>query len=569
MIRSQLFATRTPVAAENGLVVGGHPFEAEAGLRMLLEGGNAIDAVVAAAFAGFVVEPHNCGLGGYGRMAIYLGGRQEFVTIDHYVRAPGRARPDSFELDLATPPAHYGHPHTVGRRAEVGHLAAAVPGAVAGLCAAHESFGRLPLAQALEPAIEAAKAGIPVTWTLALAINDRLQDIRAQPGAAELLLRNGDPPKAASPWVTGDRLENPDLAKTLRRIAQNGGAGFYSGPVAVAIEREFEQHGGILDAADLAGYRPKVLRESAARYREIDYITANDQVGYEALNILERFDLTPLNPQGADFRHLMAEAMGHAFTDNMVHYGDPEHTHSPVQGLASKRFAAERTKNIRLDRAAPRPIQPGDPWPYEDGDATAERPASGPTAGKIASTTQMAAADREGNLVTLITSLTGAFGSLVVVPGTGVILNSGMQNFDPRPEHPNCIASGKMPIFAVPCVAAAKDGRAIFGACGSGGYRIASGVLHTMVNTLDFGMTVQAAVDSPRVHCQGIETYVDSRIPAEVQAQLRGRGHVVIPQEEAPGSTYFGRVNAIWIDPKTRLMHAGSGPAWNTAAAGF
>lgn len=568
MIRSELLASRTEVVAEHGVVVGGHMREAEAGVEMLRQGGNAVDAIVAAAFTGFVVEPASCGLGGYGHLAVYLAERGEFVSIDHYVRAPRLARPDMFEIDHTQGSMYYGWPHVVGQRNEWGYLSAAVPGAVAGLCAAHDSLGTLPLAQVLEPAIAAAEDGLTVTWDLALAIAGRLQAIRTLPQTAALLLRHGDVPRAASAYDAGDRLDLSDLAGTLRRIAQGGAAAFYSGAIAAAIEREFAAHGGILTAADLAAYRPKVLRERPASYRDYAYVTANDQVGYEALNILEHFDLAAYGPHSAEFRHLMAEALGHAFTDNMIHYGDPDYTRSPVQGLASRAFAAARAAGIRLDRAAPRPIAPGNPWPYDTG-ATPDNIVTTPSVAGLGGTSQMAAADQHGNLATLITSLTNSFGSLVLVPGTGVLLNNAMQNFDPRPGQANCIAPGKMPIFAVPSIVATRDGRTAFGACGSGGYRITSGVLHTMVHALDFGLPVQAAVDAPRVHCQGDETYVDDRIPAAVQERLAALGHRVIPQQEGPHATHFGRVNAILIDPATGLLHAGSGPAWDSAAAGY
>jgi gamma-glutamyltranspeptidase/glutathione hydrolase len=144
-----------------------------------------------------------------------------------------------------------------------------------------------------------------------------------------------------------------------------------------------------------------------------------------------------------------------------------------------------------------------------------------------------------------------------------------MRNFDPRPDHPNCIQPGKMPIFAAPALVATRNGRALFGGCGSGGYRILTGVLHTLMNLVDFGMSVQQAVNGLRVHCQGEATYVDSRIPASIQAKLAEMGHAVMPQTEAPNSTNFGRINAIWIDPQASLLHAGTGPAWATAAGGY
>ena len=569
MSTSQMIATRTEVVAEHGVATGGHVKEAEAGVRILQEGGNAIDALVAAAFTGYVVEQEQCTLGGYIRLAVFWAQRREFVTIDAYARAPGKSRPDLFEIDRSVPLTYYGHPPTVGQKSEWGHLAAAVPGAVAGLCAAHEMFGRLPLAQVLAPAIEAAEAGLTVTWNLALSINDKLEQIRAMPRAAALLLRNGDPPKAQSPWTTGGRIDTTDLAKTLRRIAQHGAAGFYSGPIADAIEREFTGNGGILSAADLADYRPKIMREKPSRYRGHDYVTANDQVSYEALNILDQFDLTAYGPDSVEYRHLVAEALGHAFVDNMTHYGDPDFARSPVNGLASRAFAAQRARDIRLERAAARPIRAADPWSFEAQGEPPERLPSGPTIGRLGRTSQMAAADREGNLVTCITSVGSAFGSLVLVPGTGVIMNNAMRNYDPRPEHPNCLQPGKMPIFAVPTLAMAKDGRAIFGGCGSGGYRITTGVLHALINKLDFGLGVQSAIDGLRVHCQGQETFVDSRLPTAVRRRLAEMGHTVIPETEAPWSTHFGRVNAIYIDPKTRLLHAGTGPAWHSAAAGY
>ena len=359
MIRSEMRATRNEVIAERGVVAGGHPAEADAGVRIMAEGGNAIDALVAAAFTGFVVEPDSCGVGGYGRLSIFLGDRQEFVTIDHYVRAPGRATATMYDLDPASGSMYYGWPRVVDRRNEWGYLSAAVPGAVAGLCAAHELFGRLPLAQVLQPAIEAADAGLEVTWDLALSIAARFQEISTLPHTADLLLRNGSMPRFQSGFGRGERIDFSELAGTLRRIANEGAAGFYAGPVAEAIEREFAAHGGILTAADLAAYKPKIMREKASRYRDHDYITANDQLGIETLNILDQFDLAAYGPDSLAFRHLTAEALGHAFVDNMVHYGDPEYISSPVEGLANPDFAAVRAATIRMERAARPPDRGG------------------------------------------------------------------------------------------------------------------------------------------------------------------------------------------------------------------
>ncbi len=563
---SEMVATRTEVSGARGVVTGGHPAEAVAGVAMIEAGGNAIDAMVAAAFTGFVVEPSSCGLGGYGHLAVYLGKEKRFVTFDHYVRAPGAARPDMFEIDRSKPMKYYGFPYTIGMKAEQGPLAPAVPGAVAGLCDAHRMFGKLPLAQVLEPAIAAAEAGIEVTWQLQLPIGDRLAAIQALPDTAAWLLRNNMPPKAASQLGGGDRLDGTDLARTLRRIAAEGSRGFYDGPVAAAIERACLSQGGILTAADLAAYRTRILEEKPTRYRGLGCNTAYDQVTYEALNILECFDLAALGPDSLAFRHLVAEALACGFIDSMTHYGDPDFERSPVEGLASPEFGRMRAQQLRLDKALPRPVSAADPWPFDN---SAERPtriANEPSIAKLAGTSQMAAADADGNVCALITSLTSGFGSLMLVPGTGIILNNSMQNFDPRPDQANCIKPGKMPIFAAPSLVAEKDGRAVFAGCGSGGYRITTGVLHAFLYATDFGMGPQAAVDAPRIHCQGQETYIDTRVPASVRDGLAAMGHKVVAQVESPGLNAFGRVNAITVD-QDGTLRAGTGPAWATAAA--
>lgn len=291
MIASEIIATRSEITVENGLVTGGHALECKAGIAMLRAGGNAIEAVVAAAFVGFVVEPSSCGIGGYGRLALFLADRKKFVTVDHYVRAPAAARADMYRVDPTKPWKYYGFPHAEGSEAEVGHRAVAVPGAVTGLCTTLERFGSLKLAQVMEPAIAAAETGLPVTWQLTQVIAQRLAEIHRFPHMAAFLLCQGMPPHLSGQFGGGDRFDCRDLARTLRRIAELGPAGFCDGPVAAAIERECRTHGGILTAADLANYRPRIFEEKPFTYRGLSYTTADDLVAYEALNILERFDL--------------------------------------------------------------------------------------------------------------------------------------------------------------------------------------------------------------------------------------------------------------------------------------
>jgi gamma-glutamyltranspeptidase / glutathione hydrolase len=535
---------------------------------MLEEGGNAVDAVVAAAFTGFVVEPASCGVGGYGHMALFHAPSGDLISVDHYVRAPALARPDMFELDLTEPETYYGWPRTREERNEWGAISVAVPGAVAGLCVAQERFGRLRREQVLAPAIDAAEAGLPITWDLVLAVTGRLELIEASPAAATVLLPGGRPPglpeDGASLRGRTERLDVSGLARTLREVADKGASGFYRGAVAESIAREVRAGGGILSAEDLAGYRARVSVELGCSYRGLRYSTASDPLGYEVLNILGHFDVSRLAPDSGEFRHLMAETLGHAFADNMHHYSDPAFRPSPAAGLSSQQFGALRAAAIRLDRAAPRPIVAGDPWPF----AGEERPdeTGDPSVAGFSGTSHMVAADREGNVAAIITALTSPFGSLVFVPEYGFFLNNAMRNFDPRTGRGNSIAPGKTPIFAAPALAAERDGVGVFAAAGAGGYRIASAVLHAFVSHVDFKMRVQSAVDLPRVHCQGAETFVDSRIPEVVRAWLTKIGHRVVSEDEAPAPLAFARVGALAVDEATGELSAGAGPRSSTAA---
>ena len=317
-------AIGTEGESDRGVVGAGHPAEVSAGLAMLEAGGNAVDALVAAAFMAFVVEPAMCGLGGYGRLSVFSATRGELLSVDHYLRAPGAARPDMFEIDETRGLKYYETPYTKGLKAERGPLAACVPGAVAGLYWAQRRLGRLAWARVLEPAIAAAREGLEVGWSLFLQLAQNEPAIRAEPATAAIYLPQGRLPRPPGQIEPAERLGLGDLAATLELVAERGADGFYRGRVAAAIGETFRARGGILSAEDLAAYRPRVVAETPQRYRGLAYVTCLDPVGYEALNILDRFDLAATGPESLAFRHLMAEAMAAAFVDNIAHYGDPD-----------------------------------------------------------------------------------------------------------------------------------------------------------------------------------------------------------------------------------------------------
>ena len=568
MITSNPVYSHTPVEVERGVCAGGHPVSAQAGARAMQQGGNAVDALVAAAFTSFVVEPASCGIGGYGHISIYLAREDRFVSIDAYGRAPLKATPTMFEIDRSIPVTYYGHPFTKGNKAMAGALAPSVPGAVKGFGEAQRSFGKLTWAKVLEPAIEAAEAGGSFTFSDSLSIAARLDD-EMIPETQVLLLPGGRPPVTRFDRPEGDRLDTTALARTLKTIARQGPEAFYQGPIAETLGRFIEGKGGILGSADLAAYKTRTLLEPPMAYRGCRYVSCFDQVVYEALNILSGYDLNGLGADSFEYRHLVAEALAIAFTDSMRHYGDPDFVRSPVAGLASKAFAEMRRKAIRLDRALPRPVEAGDPWPFER-DGPAYAPLTDPVSlARRDGTSQAAAADAEGNMASTCMSLGSSFGALVYVPELGVFLNNAMQNFDPRPGLPNSIAPGKMPIFAAPTLAAAEGGRGRFAGSGSGGYRIETGVLHTFLNVIDHGMALQRAVDHPRVHSQGGPTSVDPRVGEAVMARLRAAGHELVLEPEMPGRHPFGRICAVAHDPVRNVLTGGAGPSWATSVAGF
>jgi gamma-glutamyltranspeptidase / glutathione hydrolase len=561
---SRQLGTRREVRSDAGVVSAGDEHAVRAGLWALEAGGNAIDAVVAGAFAAFVAEPNNSGVGGYGHLSAFLAGPDggRFFSVDHGPRAPAAARADMFEV-IGEPLDGHDWPSVAGDRNYVGGAAVAVPGAVPGLWSAHARAGRLPWARLLEPAVELAAAGLEVTWVLQIEIANRFNEIASRPALGAILLPDGRIPRSRTADGPGERLHQAALARTLRAVAAHGPAALYSGETAAAIARAVAAVGGIVTVEDLAHYAPVVVDEPPAVYRDLQYVTCRDTVGYEALGILQQFDLAAAGPGSAASMHLLTEAMGHAFADGATYADDPELAAEPIAELGDAPFAALRAGAISPDRAAPRPVAATAPW------LAPGHPARPRSAGGVHGTTQVVAADRDGNLAALITTIGADFGSLVAVPEAGIILNNSMVNYDPRPGRANSIAPGKLPFFAVPVIVAARDGRAAFAAAGSGGYPILAGVIATTVGVVDHGLGVQAAIDVPRVHSQGNRTFVDSRAAPEAIAGLRERGHDVVVQDVAPGELAFSRVSAVAVSDDGSTLSAGAGPGWNTAAGGL
>ena len=555
--------TDKSVTSESGrAVAAGHPEAAWAGQTILEAGGNAFDAITAAAFASFVVEPASCGIGGYARLSGWTAQERRLVSVDGYLRAPAAAHENMFEIDDSKPLKYYETPWTCGMKAEVGHLSTGVPGAVPALWEAHGRWGKLAWAEVLTPAIELAERGLPVSWELLLTIARHLPLLQNHPDLYDQLCPAGRLPEIEDQFSSGDILNLDDLARTLRLIAQHGPSGMHTGTVAELIEQAVLNGGGILTAEDLASYRPKVMIEAPLRFHDLDVVTCFCPTSCEFLNLLANLDIGNMDPDGSAYRHAMAECMILAFSDTIRWYGDPEFEDSPVAGLGSAEFARRRAEFISPERAMTRPVRPVHPSELLDDEGSLpERLDVEAWPPRLGGTTQIVASDHHGNMTALCISLSNAFGSMVACPGTGVVLNNGMQNFDPRPGLPNSIKSGKMPIFAAPVIVAARGGRAVFAGAGSGGYRILTGVMHTFVNNVVHGMPLAEAIHAPRVHCQSGKTYVDSRLPESVKQELIRMGHQLWEQRDGPGLNAFGRVCALAGDGAT--MTAAAYPIWS------
>ena len=562
--------TKDEAVANAGMVSAGHRLAAEAGVEMLRQGGNAVDAAVAAAWAVGVVEPWMSGAGGVGAMVIHHNGRQ--VVIDFGLRAPLAARDDMYELEPARgPQGQYGWPAVRGEENQLGHRAAGVPGVVAGLCLAHERHGTLPRETVMQPAVDLASEGFEADWYTSLILGLDLDVIVRFPRAAAIFLRDGAfPPRPSVLLSVPDRIVQRDLADTLRRIAREGATAFYGGELAAALAEDMRAHGGLIGEDDLAGYQPQ-LHESGLRgtYHHLEIVGVPGPTGapliQEILNILEGYDLRRIDSASVDGLHLTAEACRRAYEDFFDHVGDPERVNVPWGGLLSKAYAAAVREVIRRDRASTGRAAV-DPWRFQppaDGGARASGWAS-----TTSHTTHVCAVDRDRNAVSVTLTLGNLLGSHVIVPGTGIVLNDMMLLFDPRPGRANSIAGGKWQATPVAPTLLLENGelRAVLGA--PGGRRIPTAIAQVIVNLVDRRLRIQEAIAAPRLHAEGPGLLLDARFDSRVFEGLRALGHHVVTGEKTPCAFNLAQPNGIAVGPDGALW-GGADPFTPAAIAGI
>jgi gamma-glutamyltranspeptidase/glutathione hydrolase len=515
------FAGRARVAeGSQAMVVAGSPIASEVGREILRRGGNAVDAAVAVGFALAVVHPEAGNLGGGGFMVI----RQRdgtVQTLDYRETAPARATRDMYLDSLGEPT----------ERSLTGHLAAGVPGAVAGLTAAHRRLGRLPFAEVIAPAIGLARNGFVVDEYRSESIAGDSARLRVFPASRESFLPGGVPPRP------GTTLRQPDLAGTLEAIRDRGADGFYQGRVADLIVAEMERGGGLISHADLGSYRAIWREPVAIRYRgytmySMPPASSGGVTMGEILNILEGYN--PLPPFGSPaLLHLEAEAMRRAFTDRNTYLGDPAFVHNPTDRLLSKAYAADLRRGI--------------------GDRASQTPAFVPGTRTGASTTHYSVVDADGNAVSCTTTLNDSYGSAVTVTGAGFLLNDEMDDFATAPGKPNmyglvqgeanAIAPGKRMLSAMtPSIVLDPAGQLLLVVGTPGGPRIITMVYHVISNVIDHRMSLPDAVVAPRMHHQGLpDTLRVERggFPPATLDSLRERGHAI------GAGGYWGDIEAI------------------------
>ena len=513
------------------------------------------------------------GVGGLAYIVAHDAASGRTIGIDGSAVLPAAAREDMFEL--AEPPMRgsgvYGWRATEDEAAESGYRSPAVPGAVAAHTRLLDELGTMSLGQVLAPAIRLASEGFLLDWYVFANCASAMGRLRRFPETmAVLFLPDGTPfrPVDHDDNCLPDRLRQVDLANTLRRIAEQGADGFYRGEIAGAIAGHIQARGGILTEQDLAGYRPQVREPLQVSYRDKQIAMVPENTGgptvAEALNILEGFDLAALGPNSVAALHLVAEALRMAFADRFAYLGDTTAAAVPLAGLQSKAYAAARRSQIEIDRGPVR--QPaGDPWAHQPGSQTTPARRQPPER----HTTHLSVIDRHHNMVALTATIGQLFGSGVIVPGTGVLLNNGMMWFDPEPGNVNSIGPGKRTMSAATPTLIFDEQGPLMAVGAPGGRKVISGVLQIMLNVLDHGLGMQASISAPRIHTETGPLFADVRLPNGVIQGLRDIGHEVVLREETFLSSYFARPNGILVDRDTGTLRSGVEPYKMSTAVGI
>lgn len=535
-----------PEQGKEGMVVTSHFLATNSAQEVLKNGGNAIDAAVTAAFSLAVTQPRSGNIGGGGFMLISSEKNDDVVAIDYREKAPGKATVDMF-LDKDG--------NADSNLSRYSHLAAGVPGTVAGLAMALEKYGTISLQDAMAPAIKLAEEGFIVTPRFSQGLKKKEKMLKKWPSSTKIFYKAD-----GSYYEPGDLFVQKDLAATLKRIAQNGIKEFYEGKTAELIVAEMAKHGGLITMADLKNYTPGMRTPVQGNYRGYDiYSMSPPSSGgthvIQILNTLEGYPIAEYGHNSAQTIHLMAEAMKRAYADRSHYLGDEDFVKVPLKGITSKKYAEEIRGAIDSEKATDSStIAPGKVLPYESDE-----------------TTHFSIVDKYGNAVSNTYTINFSYGSGIVVEGAGFLLNNEMDDFSAKPGVPNAygllggeankIEPNKRMLSSMSPTIVKKDGKNFLVTGSPGGSRIITTTLQVIMNVIDHGLNIQSAVAAPRIHHQWLpdEIRIEEGISPDTIEALKERGHTVKRKSS------MGAIQSIMV--KDGVMYGGADPRRSTALA--
>jgi gamma-glutamyltranspeptidase / glutathione hydrolase len=506
---------KRPASGSRGMVVSNHPLASAAGAEMLAAGGNAIDAAIATLFALTVVEPMMVGIIGGGMAHIRLAdGSHRF--IDGQSTVPLAVRPDTYR---SKPGSAHDVFDTVDNENLNGVRAVATPGSLKAWCETLRRFGTMALADVMQPAIKHASRGYAATPYLHECITDSANEMRKDKAISAIYLPDGKPLEA------GERVVQAEYAETLATIARHGETALYQGALGDILVDYMKAHGGFISRQDLTAYKTVERAPIAADYRGWRILGPPPPAAFgvhiaQMLNILEGYDVAAMGFGTSETIHHLAEILKIAFADRAAASGDPDFVNVPVERLTSKQYAEERRRMIDSSRAQQ--------W------------GAGVSQLESAHTTHMTAADAFGNVVATTQTINNLFGAKILIPGLGTVPNNYMNLFDPRPGQALSLAPGKRVTTSMSPVMALRDGKLVYALGLPGGKKIFPSALQALLNLIDHGMSLQEAVEAPRIWTEGNALEVEQAVPEAIRARLTSMGHRVVAM-----STVAGGMNAI------------------------
>ncbi len=556
---------RTPVPARHAMVSSSHYLASQVGDRILRDGGNAVDAAIATAFALAVTLPSAGNVGG-GGFLVYHGADGETTCFDFRERAPLAATERMYldengEVRNLAPEGEPSLPIN-----HEGLLAVGVPGTVAGLWLAHQRLGSKPWAELVRPAVRLAQDGIPSSWRNQRFLKRVAEDRERWPSTARVFLKPD-----GELYEPGEIWRQPDLARTLERVAEKGRDGFYKGKTARLIADFMREHGGLITEEDLAQYQAHERRPIHGNYRGYDVYgmpppSSGGTAVVQMLNILEGFDLAAIGHNSALYIHILTEAMRRAFADRAEHLGDPEaNPDMPIERLTSKAYADSLRRTIDLFKATPSNLETF----ARLGESVARVPES-------EETTHFSVVDPAGNAVSLTYTLEASYGSRIVVEGAGFLLNNEMGDFNPIPGRttergligtpPNLVAPGKRMLSSMSPTIVAKGGKPVLVIGSPGGRTIINTTLQVILNVIDHGMNVAEAIEAGRIHHQWFPDALWSEegvLSPDTLRLLEMRGHTLKFRSSQ------GSAHGIYLDAeKSLLFGAADSRAFDGRAVG-